>query len=113
MIALACVLRTATLPFVPLIHGYFLDDDFAYVHEFYRFDWRNVSQLFAGGLVARNLGQQLNEYRPLWLSPDPPEAAGLVVIEGATAGGIPYFVIPFPHAEQSLRLGPYQIERFP
>jgi len=51
----------------------------------------------------------------IWLNPDPPDAsAGLVVVEArATVGGIPYFVIPFPHAEQSLHFGPYQIERFP
>ncbi len=65
-IALACVLLTATLPFVPLVNGYFLDDDFAYVYEFYRFDWRDVPRLFAGDWSLGIWGQQLNEYRPLW-----------------------------------------------
>lgn len=50
----------------------------------------------------------------VWLSGEPPDPDWALASQArATAGGLPYFVVGFPPAEQSLRLGAYQLVRAP
>jgi hypothetical protein len=95
-IALACVLLVTILPFIPVTDGYFLDDDFAWVYEFYRFDWTNLPLLFVGDWSLGIWGEQLHEYRPLWglsfiidlslWGPDPRALHAMSLVYFAAAG---------------------------
>lgn len=61
-IAPALLLLVAALLFVPVLSGYWLADDFAWVRDFLRYDWRDVPRLFLGDWSRA----ASNEYRPLW-----------------------------------------------
>src|SRR5262245_10947614 len=61
-VLLACLLTLAAAIFLQVLKGYWLADDFDWVHQFYRYAWRDVPRLFIGDW-SRAAAQ---EYRPLW-----------------------------------------------
>ena len=48
--------------FVPVLRGYWLADDFSWIHDFFHYDWGNIPRLFLGDWARADA----KEYRPLW-----------------------------------------------
>src|SRR5574338_97197 len=60
LVILILLLLLAGLLFFPVIHGYWLADDFYWVRDLLHYDWREIPKLFLGDWPREN------EYRPLW-----------------------------------------------
>jgi len=45
---LLCLILLGGLFFVPVLRGYWLADDFHWIHDFFRYDWGNIPKLFLG-----------------------------------------------------------------
>jgi hypothetical protein len=60
LIILSFLLLLSGLVFFPVLHGYWLADDFYWVRDLLNYDWREIPKLFLGDWPREN------EYRPLW-----------------------------------------------
>jgi hypothetical protein len=54
------------LLFAPVLPGYFLADDFRWVHALANFDWSQLLDVFNGTWTTSVFGAVSQEYRPLW-----------------------------------------------
>lgn len=78
LLILLILLFLAGLLFFPVIHGYWLADDFSWVRDLLHYDWRTIPKLFLG------VWPREGEYRPLW-------SASFIMdlqIWGPNAGGL-------------------------
>jgi hypothetical protein len=62
VVVAVAILTLGALVFAPVLRGYFLADDFTWVHDFSNFDWARTTDLLAGNWSRASA----QEYRPLW-----------------------------------------------